>query len=72
MIAVVLMITGIGFLGMLTGSIATFFIGDSKKNDINGDVIDLVKQRLDNFEDLTSKDIDDIHALLKSIKLTNK
>ncbi len=41
-IAAILMLVGIGFIGMLTGTITTFFLRDKKKAKINpSQIIDL-------------------------------
>lgn len=68
-IASILMLIGIGFIGMLTGTISTFFI--KKKNDkftYKEKVIEDIKCQLDDFEDLSINDIDDIYNVLKSLK----
>jgi len=43
LVAVILMIVGIGFIGMLTGTIATFFIRKPKSNGVNNEkqILDL-------------------------------
>lgn len=68
-IAVILMIVGIGFLGMFTGTIATFFI--KKKVQLIGvkeEAIISIKGKLDDFDNLDQTDIDDIYKILKSLK----
>jgi len=68
-LAAILMLIGIGFIGMLTGTIATFFIknevsnGSFKENTIEG-----IKRSLNDFDDLSNEDIDNIYKTLKSLK----
>lgn len=66
-----LMLVGIGFLSMLTGTISTFFL--NKNNNKNhksykNDVIENIKSRLDNFDELSSEDIENIYRTLKALK----
>lgn len=68
-IAVILMIIGIGFLGMLTGTISTFFIRKKEsKSKLRDNIIDTLKNRFDNFETLSNEEIDDMCKVLQSLK----
>ena len=68
-IASILMLVGIGFIGMLTGTIATYFLSEKENNkSFKEEIIDSIKDKLDNFDDLTNDDISDICAILKSLK----
>lgn len=55
-VAAILMIVGIGFIGMLTGTIATFFINGmnerTKENSIENKVIDLSDLEDEKFKDV--------------------
>lgn len=69
--ASILMITGIGFIGMLTSTISAYFI--NKKNEERGqsyksEIIDSIKAKLDDFENISDKDIDDICSVLKALR----
>ena len=60
----ILMIAGIGFLGILTSSIATFFMnrlikGEEKKSVVD-EQIEYVKKKLDDLDNL---DYEDLHGL---------
>ncbi|MBE0451959.1 MAG: potassium channel family protein [Clostridia bacterium] len=55
LIASVLMITGIGFIGMLTGSIATFFIKPEEK-------------KLGNYDDLSQDDIEKVNSYIEYLR----
>lgn len=68
-IAIILMLVGIGFIGMLTGTIATFFIdGNKEKTTYKQSVIDDVKNKLDDFESLSKEDLKDMFNILDKLK----
>lgn len=65
LIAAVLMIVGIGLLGMITGSIATYFIKGAEKED---PTIAYMKGQMDRLDELNEREIDAIIAILKTSK----
>ena len=68
--AATLMIVGIGFIGMLTGTIATFFLSNNEEcKSYKDDVISDVKTKLDDFDNLTREDIKNIYKVLDSLKI---
>ena len=68
-IAVILMIIGLGFVGMLSGTIATYFLSQKKiKNFYRRSVLEDIKDKLDNFEALSIDELEDICLVLKSLK----
>lgn len=68
-LASILMIIGIGFIGMLTGTIATFFINKKVNNmSFKENTIESIKKNLDDFDTLSNEDIDNIYKILKSLK----
>lgn len=74
-IASILMITGIGFIGMLTSTISSYFIDKRLNNTLNNKLGDFkskiivdIKSKLDNFDDLSNEDIDNICNVLKALK----
>lgn len=68
-IASILMLIGIGFIGMLTGTISTFFIGKrAAATTFKDSTIESIKTKLDNFNNLSVEDIEDICAVLRSFK----
>jgi len=69
-IALILMIFGIGLLGMITGSIATFFIGQEKENKNSS--VEYIKKELDRVDELTANDIDTLIILLEKMKENKK
>jgi len=65
--AIILMLIGIGTIGMLTGAIATFFLGggSSEKDDIK----ELIYKKIDNLEELSNQEYKE---LLKLIELKKR
>lgn len=68
-IAVILMLVGIGFLGILTSTVTAFFFKTAHKNESYKDhVLNDMKAKLDDFDHLTEDDIDTMASVLKSLK----
>ncbi|MBM7540194.1 potassium channel family protein [Amphibacillus cookii] len=68
-LAGLLMLIGIGFIGMLTGTIATFFInGIDKPKPYKKEALDRIKNKLDNFDDLSEDEIRDMFKVLITLK----
>ena len=63
-----LMIFGIGFLGMLTGAIATFFVEQlvrkKRPDSLNSDIKELIKTRIDNLEHLEQEEVDEVLQII--------
>ncbi|MCR3760604.1 potassium channel family protein [Clostridium felsineum] len=68
-LASILMLVGIGFLSMLTGTISTFFLRKKTNTSYENSVLNDIKYKLDNFDELTSEDIDNIYKILKALKM---
>lgn len=67
-LAGVLMLTGIGFLSMLTGTIATFFLNKNNSTSYKNQVIEDIKVKLDSFDEMSIEDINNIYEVLKALK----
>ena len=70
-VAAILMVVGIGFIGITTSTVALYIIKGEKikyKKNFKGELIESIKYKLDSFDDLSEKDIDDIYKTLKSLK----
>lgn len=69
-IAAILMLVGIGFLGILTGTISTFFIKQEKQElpSLKNETVEMIQSRLNHYEDLTNDDLDFICNLIQSLK----
>jgi len=68
LIAGIVMLTGIGFLGMLTATIATFFLKRNDSISYKSQTIEDIKMRLDNFDELNTEDLNNIHNVLIALK----
>lgn len=62
-IAAILMLTGIGFIGMLTGTIATFFISKKKTSSLSQ-----VQQKSIDLSDLNSIEYEEVIRFIEFIK----
>jgi voltage-gated potassium channel len=67
LIAILLMIFGIGLIGMITGSIATFFISHTKEEA--SVTVTFIKHELDRYDQLTLSDMDTLLILLEKLKV---
>lgn len=70
MIAMALMLLGIGLIGTVTSTLTSYFLNAGTKS-VKNEAIETVKKRLDNFDELTEKDVDDICHILKGLKNKN-
>lgn len=67
MIAMVLMLVGIGLIGTVTSTLTSYFLNVSKKT-VKNNALEHVKEELDHFDDLTEQDVEDICSILKALK----
>jgi len=72
----ILMIVRIGFLGLLTGSITTFFIDrlfkgkEEDKPSIIDEQVEYVKSKLDEIENLSDEELDFLWVTIKAIRIS--
>jgi voltage-gated potassium channel len=66
-IAIVLMIVGIGLAGSLTSTITSYFINNKKQRTVKEDILENIKDRIDDVENLSDEDINNICNVLKSL-----
>ncbi len=66
-IAMVLMLVGIGLIGSLTSTLTSFFLSRHKKNAKSA-VLTAVREELDRFDELTPADVDRLCDVLKALK----
>lgn len=66
LIATVLMIVGIGLLGSLTSTITSYFL-NKKPKTVKTEMIEYVKGKIDNIDNLSSEDVDEICRILKDM-----
>jgi voltage-gated potassium channel len=69
MIAIVLMLFGIGLIGMVTSSISAYFIKEKAEENTT---VNFIKQELNRFEQLEDKDYDTLIFLLEKLKTEKK
>lgn len=74
-IAAIVMVTGIGFIGSLTSTISTYFTNREKdkklmdnKDCYNKVIIERIIDRLENFDNISSEEVEEIYKLLIFIK----
>lgn len=69
-VAIILMITGIGLIGMLTSTITSFFFNVKKEEEIKhkNKLIGAIKEQIDELETMSNEDIDRICEILKTFK----
>ena len=66
--AVILMITGIGLIGSLTSTITSYFFSKSPKRSPRNDIIHSLQKQIENIDNLSDDDIDEISSILKSLR----
>lgn len=73
-IASVLMLVGIGFISILTSTIATFFLTEkTDKNNFKSEILNNISEKIKNdFNDLTENDLDNMFNILKTLKNEKK
>lgn len=70
-IAGILMLVGIGFIGMLTGTIATYFLNlsnNTKEVSYKESIINDAMEKLKQFDSLSKEELSDIFTVLNSLK----
>lgn len=68
-IAAVLMLLGIGLLGSVTSTLTSYFLKEARST-VREQAVAFVQQQLDDFDDLTEEDVEQLCALLQSAKRT--
>ena len=64
LVAIMLMLIGIGIVGMLTGSITTYFFRDNKKQN---PTIDFIQSELARYDELTIQEKERLEFLLRDL-----
>ncbi|MFG6146720.1 potassium channel family protein [Halobacillus sp. B23F22_1] len=65
LIAVILMLIGIGLIGMLTGAITTFFVKEQKSQH---PTVSFIRHQLSRYEDLTLDEMKQLAVLMEEMK----
>ncbi len=69
LIALILMVFGIGLLGMITGSIATYFLSGEKQDN---PTIDFIKNELSRYDNLSEEEMERLIMLMKQLSKEKK
>lgn len=67
-IAMVLMLVGIGLIGTVTSTITSYFLHAGQKKSVADETIEMIKGKLDDFESLSEEDVEQICGVLKGLK----
>lgn len=71
-VAIILMLAGISFFGVLTGTISSYFLRKDivreKDKSYKREVIDDKKYRLDDFDNISKSDLEDMFSVLYELK----
>ena len=71
-VAIILMLAGISFFGVLTGTISSYFLRKDivreKDKSYKREVIDDIKYRLDDFDNISKSDLEDMFSVLYELK----
>jgi len=75
-VAIFLMVFGIGFIGVTTSTIAAYIINNDgkkkRKKDFKTETIDFIKYKIDNLDSLSDSELDNIYKTLKTLKSEKK
>lgn len=68
LVAMALMLVGIGLIGSLTSTITSFFFNArSRKRNFESETVENIKNRLDDIKSLSDEEIDTICSILKTL-----
>jgi len=69
LVAVGLMLTGIGLIGMVTGTVATYFLGSKSERTLSTQklLIEELKSQLDKLDGLSDRDVSTICSTIQSL-----
>ncbi len=70
-IAMVLMLLGIGLLGTITSTLTSYFL-KTGNSGVRNEALESIKTQLDRFDELSSQDVEDICSILKALKRNEK
>ena len=75
-LAAFLMIAGIGFLGMLTGTISTYFVDcvlkKKKKETLDAKIKQVIAAKIEEIENLNDQELTELLELIKFCHIKNK
>ncbi len=69
LIAMILMLLGIGLLGTITSTLTSYFLNPpAQTKGVRNETLETIKNQLDHFDELSAEDVDDICHILKALK----
>ncbi|MGG7142549.1 potassium channel family protein [Clostridium nigeriense] len=75
-VAILLMIFGIGFIGVTTSTIAAYIINNDirkrKKRNFKDETIEFIKYRIDDLENVSDEELENIYKTLRVLKENKK
>ena len=69
LIAMVLMLLGIGLLGTITSTLTSYFL-KTGSGGVRSEALESIKTQLDRFDELSEEDVEDICRILRALKNT--
>lgn len=70
-VGIMIMTLGVGFISITASTLAVYFInkdGKQKRKEFKGETLDFIKYKIDNIDNLSDNEIDDIYKTLKGLK----
>lgn len=71
-IAMALMLVGIGLIGTVTSTITSYFLNAGQRKSVEDEAIEMIKEKLDDFESLSEEDVEAICGVLRGLKKNRK
>ncbi|MBD7914030.1 two pore domain potassium channel family protein [Clostridium sp. Sa3CUN1] len=76
LVAIILMIFGIGFIGITTSTIAAYIVNKDirrdKKRNFRDETIEFIKYRIDNLDNISDEELDNIYKTLRVLRENKK
>lgn len=66
-IAMILMLMGIGLIGTVTSTITSYFLKPQRR-DVQSEALEMVRGQLEHFSELSEGDVEEICCILKALK----
>lgn len=66
-VAMTLMLVGIGLLGTITSTLTSYFL-KAGNSGVRSEALESIKSQLDRFDDLSPEDVEDICRILRALK----
>lgn len=71
-VGIIIMTLGVGFISITASTLAVYFINkdgpNKKRKEFKGETLEFIKHKLDNIDDLSDNELEDIYKTLKTLK----